>query len=319
MSIRLEKFLILFVTLAVCALILAWSFFLNFGKIQISSNQPFEIYNLAKQPLVCETKECFFKVPIGTFNVTFQAEEFKNITAQIEIRRFQTTEATLNFEYQPVLIKSGNITNAEESDFKIKFVTDAQEKWDKYLQNVAYFKTEGRKTELMLYNKPIDEFVKITNFYNFEDAEIFWGEIGDKLIVRNNQDFYLVDLTQKLKQKINFTSDKQKLLFSADDSQLIYTNDQQLYLYDFTTKTSTFLDLNIAIENLVWQDETNLLYFSNTEEETEFYKYNFKNAESQLLFTTNLLDPQNLEVSSNGQNLNFESNGKAYELRLIQE
>lgn len=319
MSLRLEKFLVLFVTLILCGLILAWSFFLNFGKIEINSNQPFEIHGLAKQPILCQSTYCLEKVPIGVFNATFKSDQFKDINTILEIRRWQTTEAILTFEYEPVLIVS------EKPQVETKLPETPSELgeetllvWDKYLQNAVYFNKQGTKTELMLWNNPAKENLKITNFYNFEDAAIYWGKTGTKILVRNNTDYYLVDLTTKLKYKILLSTDPEEFKFSPDDLQLMYSKDGILNIYNLQTKENYPLDLELDLLNVTWKNNDNLFYFQNTDSNTLFFKYNLETQASSLVFTSELLNPVNLEISSDGNELAFESDNKKYELRLVE-
>ncbi len=319
MSLRLEKILVLFFTLILCSLILAWSFFLNFGEIEITSNHPFEIHGLAKQPIVCSSTFCLEKVPIGQFNVTFKSDKFKDINANVEIRRWRRTEAILTFEYKPVLIEAGNVDSLGDVTFEIPFELEQSSNfiWDQNKHNLAYLKTNGTKTELMLWSKSDQKETKITNFYDFEDTQIYWGKTGEKIIVRNKTDFYLVDLTKKLKYKTQFSSDSKSLRFSPNDQKIIYSQAGSLYFYDFDLKESFWLDLPIRLPELAWQNENTLLYFQNTETETNFFEYDLEEGSSRFVFNSLLLNPQNLQISTRGKELEFESEGKKYELRLV--
>ena len=207
MSIKLENFLVLLITCAICAGVIAWSFFLNFGKISIQANVPFEIHNISKQTIVCQNKQCFQKVPIGTFEATFTSAGYHDITQQIVIKRFQTTNFSLNFILKPVLISHGFYKPLPYSDYlpvEIKSSTTLQ--WDKQNKNVAYVKAQDSNFELFIWNKKEQKSKKITNLFRLQKPIIYWGNTGKFLLLQNEINYYLIAFMAFIPLKYLFIS-----------------------------------------------------------------------------------------------------------------
>lgn len=313
MSIRLEKILAVFSSLTICVAVIAWSFVLNFGKLEITTNQPFVLEGVGKKTISCE-KNCTIKVPIGEFIGTFQANGFKNINANIVIKRLRTTQANLEFEYKPVLIvgeliKKQNIPKPPANLEKFNLV------WDKYDQNALYLKKNGTQTVLMLWKNAEQKMSKITNFYKFEIQKLFWSNQGKQCIAETNDAFFLIDLEKKMKKSLALSVKSNNLSFSPNDSKLL-VQAQNPIVFDLQTQKTQTLNMETIASG--WKDEKTLLYAINKENRTELYTYDLEKEKQTMLFALEeILIPQNLRMSANQKSVEFETTEKSYELKLV--
>ena len=256
MSLRFEKFLVYFLIISISLFMIIWTFFLNWGKIEIISNQPFQISGLGKSKIICPMQHCLEKVPIGDFATIFYSEGFEDIQATISIRRWKTTEAVLTFKYKPVLVDLGAIQRDDFPEIPLFLQEKIIPTWDNTFQKIAYFEKNQTVIDLFLWQKEKQKVQKITSFYNFQKPQIYWGKTGNFLILQNEADFFLINLEKKYKDNLNLQKKILNLAFSPDDTQILFETEKGLFVYNFQTQIEKTLNLKIEMENLIWKNAT---------------------------------------------------------------
>lgn len=318
MSIKLEKYIVLFVTLLLSAGIIAWTFFLHFGKIQITSNQPFTIQGLGKTDLNCPKTSCLHKVPIGNFNVTFHAENFRNLRTKIEIKRFQTSELDLIFEYQPILNTLQNTIAKEELPIPTELKKDISPTWNKQNNKIVYLQNNENLLELLIWDKQTKESNKITNFYSLKKPQFYWDNLNKNILLQDQNDFYLIDLTQNIKHKLNNFQTEIQPLFSPNSENLLFSNNETIFLQNLKTNEISIINLSIDPNNLLWKTENSLIYFTINQNSSTFYDYNLKNQTTSLILEIPFIEMQNIHISSDLKHLYFKVENQSYEIILSQ-
>lgn len=317
MSPKLEKFIVLIGTLIVCIGIIAWSFFFNFGKIEIESNQPFQVEGIGKTPLVCQTGKCLYKVPTGVFEAIFHADQYQDILTPIEIRRFQTTSAELNFKFAPQLITlSNNSTPNPILELPDFLQNNPFYRWNQAKTQIAFLEEDATRLILFIWDIKNEQKNKITFFYNLTNPEFFWGT--KKMILREKEEVFLVDLITKLKYKIQIKFDTNLILFNSLDDKFLYQHQGKLWLFDLKNQNSSPLNLNPFPREIIWKDLQTLVYIAEENKKSHFFEYDLTTKTQNLIFTTNLKKPEKLQISENQKSLVFENDKTQYELKLIQ-
>ncbi|MBT3864906.1 hypothetical protein HOE67_02820 [Candidatus Peregrinibacteria bacterium] len=282
---------------------IGWIRFLDFGKIEVYENPPYEVVVFDQGTYQCEDAPCVIKTETGPKFISFYKTGYKSIKENIEVNLWTSTEVYPELKRDPHL---GTIEKIPESPTKYP-----HKKYDiQYNEKNHNWKLVEEDTP----DRAIIYFPKKPKDY--------------QLLSGNNAAVLLTNTVTYIKTQSKQTQNIADANYSAIALKvspngkyfLIKTRDQQNQLSTkvISQNLVTTLNENAKFESAYWTPKNVLILISKLETQWLFEEYNPETNQTQELLTTNMLlyKPSNIVAGKNGETLYFKSGEKFFQLNF---
>ncbi len=114
----------LLLALGISVFVILWTFVLNKGAVVLQGEAPFEVKKGLLVDYKCEESPCKFRLPPGAYVYTVNKQGYQPENITVEVKRWQTSEISLDFKLEPVVKKLGEAAKfvypAGVRDVKVK-------------------------------------------------------------------------------------------------------------------------------------------------------------------------------------------------------
>lgn len=255
--------LVLFAAGAVFTVV--WGMFLNFGKLTVQAEAPFQIDVITGPSQDCTQSPCQLELKPGKHTVVFRKNGFKDQTQQLEIKRWGTNEIKVDFQFIPTVEE---VTNTESTPEQ---TTVPQEALTSYLNpdgpGAIYLINQNGKQALILKENDTEDvlsyfpkpFLKPTIFVDDDSKTIAVVESLD-----DRDELYLIDVESSNKKNIFQSASKIQSVAIAPDGQNIAVLTEEKGFLVKPDGTNKELDFDIYGLGLAWYNNEKLALLSTS-------------------------------------------------------
>ncbi|MBI2638556.1 hypothetical protein HYW83_03130 [Candidatus Peregrinibacteria bacterium] len=147
---RKQALLFFFISILLAAGVIAWTFFLNKGKLVAEGPAPFRM-NAGGKQIVCEKSPCIIELAPRSYDITLQKDGYYDASQRVAVARWKETKIAAQFEFIPKVYDRGDIVLPfETAPLKSPFID--MKKFENFPKDVkeALFSASGNFAMLKL-------------------------------------------------------------------------------------------------------------------------------------------------------------------------
>lgn len=261
--------LLILVFFAIAAIFtVIWGLFLNYGKITVNGQAPFEVNVISGPTIKCQQSPCEIELKPGPHAVIFQKSGFREIRENIDVQRWGNGDVKIDFQFIPVIEPVENaaeLSTDQTADIPKEAVAS-------YLMpnnnNIFYLAVAADGREALMFKG--DGESKVIAYFpkSLENPTILASENGKKVAVLEKADqlnsVYLIDADASNRQKIfQSTTAIEHFVIAPDGSKIALISGQKAYLVN-TDGSSEELTFAVEGKGLAWFNDKTLVVISPT-------------------------------------------------------
>lgn len=206
---RKQALLFFFISILLAAAVIAWTFFLNKGKLVIEGPAPFRVSAGGKQ-MACEQSPCMMELAPRVYDITLQKDGYYDASQRAEIKRWKDTKVTAQFEFIPAIREKGDLVLPfETAPLRPPFV--GMKRFENFPKDVreALFSASGNFAILKLGREHYIYDVKNRAVSKIDvpiSAQLIWvgEEIASLEENEEKQTLFIIDVNGKRRPNVSF-------------------------------------------------------------------------------------------------------------------
>ncbi len=271
MSTRLKNIFIFLITILLAGGVYIWFYPMNKGSLSVTANQSQYSLLIDGESILCDLDPCKTVLKSGFHNITAQKSGYLPETINIQIKRGDIKNVSIDFKKTPVLNPSSVIPEEKQTLKELPFLDSKDDK--------LKIRKEGGELKIITTLKNIRGQL---NLYLSSGGEYLLGNVG--------YEFYFIDIkkTSRKKQVSDFVP--KNITWSPGSKYLLMNNlTNELYMVNFATQLIEPIEVALDLNNAVWSDENNLIYFDYDEEgnQTTINHFDVLSAKKTQILTKN--------------------------------
>lgn len=258
--------LVLFVIGAIFTV--AWGMFLNFGKLTVEAQAPFQINVIAGPSAECPQSPCSLDLKPGKHSVVFSKPGFREEKKDLEIERWDTNEVKVDFQF---IAKVEEVTDTAKTD-PAKQVDIPSSALASYLSpegpGLIYLINQNDGKQALILRDGEEEEVISYFTKAFTKPALFVNDDSKTIVIleslEKQGELYLIDVEASSRKNIFQSADKiQTVKISPDGAKIAVLTEQKVFLI---SRDGSSEELNFQIEGtgLAWYDNETLALLSSS-------------------------------------------------------
>ena len=251
MSIRLKNIFIFLITILLAGGVYIWFYPMSKGKLSVTTGQNQYPLLIGGESILCDLDSCETVLKSGFHNITVQKSGYLPETINIQIKRGDIKNISIDLRKVPVLNPSSEIPEEKQA-----------------LKELPFLDLEDNKLKI---RGEVGELKTITTLKNIkEEFVLYWSPDKKYLLGHDGDEIYFINIEEASRKKQVSEFILKNITWSPGSEYLLANNiKNELYKIDFAAQLTEPMEITLDLNNAVWRDNNNLIYFDYDQEENK--------------------------------------------------
>ena len=273
MTTRIKNVLVFCAALLLAAGVYVWFYPLNKGILSVSTDAVEYLIITDEKNVECLQNPCVLPFKTGLHNIQIQKDGFFPETIQIEIKRGETNNVSVQFKKIPSLNESDYLP-ADETKLQ-KSIPEAlgglsvlAPAWDQMDSNLAFIDQQDDRLKILDSDENIKTIVALKNIS--DGFKLYWSPDSKCLFGTEGSDIYFINVAKASRKKNILGFAPRNVTWALEGGYLFINDDENnLYKIDMDEEKIEPLAIEFDLSNSVWDEDNFLVSFIYNSEENK--------------------------------------------------